>query len=86
MTLLNRLVQKTHAQVFFAYAERLPGEQGFRLNFEAATSQIASEDITTSATYMNHAIEKIVAANPSQYQWNYKRFRTRPPGESRIYP
>ena len=85
MTLLNRLALKTQAQVFFAYTERLPRGEGFRLCFEQADQRIASEDAIESAIYMNQEIEKIVRRNPSQYQWAYKRFRTRPQGEPDIY-
>jgi KDO2-lipid IV(A) lauroyltransferase len=34
---------------------------------------------------MNAAIEQKIAAIPEQYLWMHKRFKTRPPGEKRIY-
>ena len=34
---------------------------------------------------MNAGVERCVRRIPEQYQWNYKRFRTRPEGEARFY-
>jgi len=34
---------------------------------------------------MNAEIERWVLTMPEQYYWVHKRFKTRPPGEPRIY-
>jgi KDO2-lipid IV(A) lauroyltransferase len=34
---------------------------------------------------MNAYIERRVVQMPEQYYWVHKRFKTRPPGEPRIY-
>lgn len=44
-----------------------------------------SEDIQTSLAALNRGVEAIVALAPEQYQWEYKRFRDRPPGVSAAY-
>jgi KDO2-lipid IV(A) lauroyltransferase len=44
-----------------------------------------SEDIQTSLAALNRGVEAIVALAPEQYQWEYKRFRDRPAGESPAY-
>jgi lauroyl/myristoyl acyltransferase len=30
-------------------------------------------------------VEKLVRQRPDQYQWGYKRFRTRPEGVAKLY-
>lgn len=84
MTLLARLARQTGAPVFIAYAERLGRGAGYRLHFEPLTlpDQASIEQITDA---LNDAVEACVRRVPQQYQWSYKRFKTRPPGEPRFY-
>jgi KDO2-lipid IV(A) lauroyltransferase len=81
MVLVFRLVQKTGATVLFIYAERLPWGKGFHLHFIQAPPQITSTQIAVSVRALNQGIEQCVQACPSQYQWNYKRFKRHPDGE-----
>ncbi len=85
MVLLPRLARKSGAPVFFAVCERLPRGRGYRLHFTPAPDGIADPDPRTAATAMNQGVEACVRALPEQYQWNYRRFRTRPPGEPPLY-
>jgi len=85
MMLLPRLAQKTGATPLLAYAERLPWGQGFILHFEKAPEAIASRDMHESVTAVNAMVETLVRKLPSQYQWGYKRFRTRPEGQPWLY-
>lgn len=83
MVLLSRLAIKTKAPVFFAYAERLPHGQGYHLHF--VQQEIAQTDLATSVQLVNQAVEACVRSAPEQYQWGYKRFKTRPEGEQGFY-
>ncbi len=85
MTLLSKLVQKSGATVLCAYAQRLPNSKGFAVHFAPVNDGIYSQEISTSVTAINQAIEDAVQKCPEQYQWSYKRFRTRPQGETEIY-
>lgn len=85
MTLLSRLANKSGAAVFISYAERLPNGAGYRLHFTPAPEDIHSRDTRRSAERLNAVIEAAVRAHPTQYQWSYKRFKTRPEGEDSIY-
>jgi KDO2-lipid IV(A) lauroyltransferase len=85
MVLLSRLAAKTGAPVMLAYAERLPWGRGYHLHFLPAPADINSENVDTSATRLNAMVEQCVRALPTQYQWVYKRFRVRPPGERAFY-
>ena len=81
MVLVFRLVQKTGATVLFTYAERLPCGKGFHLHFLRAPPRITSTQVEVSVRALNQGIEQCVQACPSQYQWNYKRFKRHPDGE-----
>jgi KDO2-lipid IV(A) lauroyltransferase len=85
MTLVSRLAASTGAPVVLVYAERLPRGAGYRMQFLQAPDGIADPDPKTAAAALNHAVESCVRARPEQYQWTYKRFKTRPAGEQRYY-
>lgn len=85
MVLLGRLARKTGAAVFFGYSERLPGTQGYRLRFIPAPQGIDSADPQQATAALNQAVETLVRSCPQQYQWSYRRFRTRPPGAADVY-
>ena len=83
MTLVHRLIEKTGCKVVMAAALRHP--QGFRVIYKAPPADIYSADQATSLRALNRAVEDIVSMSPEQYQWEYKRFRKRPPGKSSVY-
>lgn len=85
MTLLSRLAQKSGATVLATYAERLPDGKGFAIHFCPTPEQIHDKDMKTSVQAVNASVEEVVRRIPQQYQWGYKRFRTRPEGEKEIY-
>lgn len=85
MSLVAKLASKSKAPVFFVYAERLPIGEGFHIHFVPASPSIHEEDPVVSLSAMNSGIEQCARAIPSQYQWSYKRFKTRPEGEDGFY-
>lgn len=85
MLLVNRLARKTGAPVIFMFAERLAGDDGFRVHCIPAPEGIASEDDLRAAAALNRGIERCVSICPEQYVWPYKRFRRRPPGAFKVY-
>lgn len=85
MTLLPRMAAKFNCQVIYAYAERLPAGRGFNMVFRASSDSYADKALQTATELMNRDIEQLVRGCPSQYQWIYKRFKTRPDGEAAFY-
>ena len=85
MTLLPRLMQKTGATVIISYAQRLPRGQGFHLHFVPLPAVSDPDDIQAIATALNQGVEECIRQSPAQYQWSYKRFKTRPAGEVGFY-
>jgi len=79
--LLPRLAQRTGATVLFAFAERLPRGAGYRLHILPAPPGIADPDLPTAVAALNRGVEACVRLAPAQYQWHYKRYSIRPPGE-----
>jgi Kdo2-lipid IVA lauroyltransferase/acyltransferase len=66
-------------------AEILPGGQGYRVRFLPPWTDWPSDDPVADATAMNQWIEQQVRANPAQYLWVHKRFKTRPEGDPGLY-
>jgi KDO2-lipid IV(A) lauroyltransferase len=85
MTLLSRLAGKSDATVLMAYAERLPRGAGYHLHFQNTDAALADADAVRAATSLNQAVEQCARKHLAQYQWAYKRFKTRPEGEGRFY-
>ncbi len=83
MTLASRLAGKTGATVLCGYARRLPDGEGFELVYRAVEPEIGSEDEVLAAAALNRAVERCVREEPAQYQWEYKRFKKRPPNDPR---
>jgi KDO2-lipid IV(A) lauroyltransferase len=84
MTLASKLARRTGARVFFGFALRLQNAAGFKIIVNEADAAIHSADLMTSTTAVNQMVERCVAVDISQYQWEYKRFR-RQPNEVKFY-
>jgi KDO2-lipid IV(A) lauroyltransferase len=66
-------------------AEMLPGGQGYRVRFLEPWSDWPTDDAEADARRMNQWIEVQARLNPAQYLWVHKRFKTRPPGQRKLY-
>lgn len=84
MTLLSRLANRSRATVFLGYTERLPRGK-FQIHLIPISDEMATAEVRRSLTLLNAAIESEVRRLPEQYLWLYKRFKTRPEGEPKIY-
>ena len=73
MTLVHGLIQRNGCTVCSCYAERVPG--GFKIIVMDADPGIYSEDQQASVAGLNASVEACVRRAPTQYQWEYKRFR-----------
>jgi KDO2-lipid IV(A) lauroyltransferase len=66
-------------------AEILPGGRGYRVRFHAPWPDFPTDDPVADSAAMNRWIETEIRANPAQYLWVHRRFKTRPPGEPSLY-
>lgn len=80
MTLIQKLIQKTKPAVVLGYAIRDKG--GFHIGYMDPDPSIYSEDEVEAATGLNRSIEKMIEKAPTQYQWEYKRFKSQPDGSN----
>lgn len=85
MTLASRLARKTGALAILTWAERLPRGQGYILHLRALPEIVEAVTLAESVVALNRGVEMAIRTLPEQYLWAYRRFRTRPPGEARIY-
>lgn len=85
MVLLPRLARNSGATVLFAYAERLPRGSGYHIHFVPAAAGVDAEDLEAAVGHVNRGVERCIRNLPEQYQWSYKRFRSRPPGATAVY-
>lgn len=85
MTLVSRLALKHRAPVFLTWAERLPCGQGYALHLQALPDVTAAASLQASVEALNQGVEAAARALPEQYLWAYKRFKSRPPGEPKLY-
>ncbi len=85
ITATARLAKMSGAPVVPINFERLPGTQGYRMRLLPPLKDFPSGDDVADATRINCFIEKHVREVPEQYLWAHRRFKTRPPGEPRVY-
>jgi KDO2-lipid IV(A) lauroyltransferase len=85
MVFMSRLTAKNATPIVFVWCERLPWGRGYHLHFREPPESCYSKDTATSAAGINQAVENCIRECPTQYQWGYKRFRTRPEGEPPLY-
>ena len=85
MTLLSQLASKTQCTVIAGVAIRQANGQGFAIKFTEIEGDIHSRNTIDSIEVLNQSIESIVKQCPAQYQWEYKRFKKQPEGQSKLY-
>lgn len=89
ITGLSRLARISGARVIPCVTRMLAGGEGYELRFYPAWEDFPGgahpAAIETDTRRMNAFIEDRVREMPEQYLWTHKRFKTRPPGESKWY-
>jgi KDO2-lipid IV(A) lauroyltransferase len=78
MTLVSKLAVRTGASVITMFAKRLEKGRGFELVFGRGRPAIADTESVVGATALNQSVEDCVRQAPSQYQWEYRRFKLQP--------
>ena len=81
----SRLARALNMVVQPVLADILPGGAGYRVRFMPPWEHFPTDDPVKDTAAMNRWIEDQIRANPAQYLWVHKRFKTRPAGESSLY-
>ncbi len=75
MTLLHQLLQKVSAKVFIGVSDLgTYNSEGYRVRYIEVDNDVYANDELTSVTALNRSIERVIAENPQEYTWWYKRF------------
>ena len=81
----SRLARALNMVVQPVIAETLPGGAGYRVRFMEPWTDFPTDDPLADTAAMNRWIESEIRANPAQYLWVHKRFKTRPAGSPSVY-
>lgn len=80
-----RLARRTGAAIVPIWSARLPGGLAHRLyvgdEIPLADTGDERSDVLLTTRRCNEAIEKMILANPAQWLWTHRRWRTRPAAE-----
>jgi Kdo2-lipid IVA lauroyltransferase/acyltransferase len=82
---LSRIARLSGARVLPCVTRLLPGGAGYVVRIEPPWEDYPTDDLEADTRRMNAFIERTVREMPEQYLWTHKRFKTRPPGASRVY-
>lgn len=85
ITTTARLAKRSGAPVIPAFFYRRDDFSGYDLVGESLIEDFSDDHLVEDATRVNHILEQGIRKKPEQYIWQYKRFKTRPPGEKRFY-
>lgn len=80
-----RLAKLTGASVVPVLIEQKAAGKSYAIRFMPPWKDYPGEDFRADTARMNRFIEECVKTMPEQYYWVHKRFKTRPPGEKRLY-
>lgn len=65
--------------------KRLDNYQGYEIEFKPPLAGLPSGDDYQDLVTLNQYVEACVRANPSEYLWVHRRFKTRPKGLASVY-
>ncbi|HXH04231.1 MAG TPA: LpxL/LpxP family Kdo(2)-lipid IV(A) lauroyl/palmitoleoyl acyltransferase [Candidatus Competibacteraceae bacterium] len=84
ITATARLAQLGEALVLPYWPQRL-ADGRYRVIIQPPLSDFPSGEAQADARRINALLEDAIRQAPEQYLWVHRRFKTRPPGEPRIY-
>ncbi|HSW70146.1 MAG TPA: LpxL/LpxP family Kdo(2)-lipid IV(A) lauroyl/palmitoleoyl acyltransferase [Gammaproteobacteria bacterium] len=85
LTSVSRLVNMSHAAVIPISFFRRDDNFNYDVILYPPIENFPTDDLQNDAARLNAALEHAIREKPEQYVWQYKRFKTRPKGEPRIY-
>jgi KDO2-lipid IV(A) lauroyltransferase len=85
VTATAKFARAGNAQVIPFIQTRLPWCRGYELVIYPPLDNFPSGDEVADATRINQYVEARIREQPEQYLWTHRRFKTRPPGEAKLY-
>ncbi|MEH3024357.1 MAG: lipid A biosynthesis lauroyl acyltransferase [Pseudomonas oryzihabitans] len=86
VTATTKFARLGRARVLPFTQERLADGSGYRLVIHPPLADFPGETEEADCLRINRWVERCVSALPEQYLWAHRRFKTRPPGEPKLYP
>ncbi|MDD3352247.1 lipid A biosynthesis acyltransferase [Zoogloea sp.] len=85
LSALPRLARLGGAVVVPCVTRMLPGGQGYVVELGEPWKDFPGPSLEEDVRRMNAFLEERIRTMPAQYYWVHRRFKTRPPGEAKIY-
>jgi len=85
ITGLSRLARLAGAVVMPCTAHVRRDGSGYDVEIGEAWADFPTADVEADTLRMNRWLEGAVKSMPEQYYWVHRRFKTRPPGEPKLY-
>ena len=86
ITATTKFARLSGATVLPFTQKRINGGKSYHLEIHPPLENFPGENEVADATQINAFLESYLRDNPADYIWVHQRFRTRPEGESPIYP
>lgn len=86
LTSVSRLIDLTGAAVIpMSFFRNSDDEFHYEVHLYPALDNLPTGNLVEDATILNTALQQAICQKPEQYVWQYKRFKTRPKGQDKIY-
>lgn len=85
VTATSKFAKLGKAQVVPFTQQRLADGSGYKLVIHAPLSDFPGESDEADCLRINQWVERAIRECPEQYLWAHRRFKTRPPGEPKLY-
>ncbi|MES2872045.1 MAG: lipid A biosynthesis lauroyl acyltransferase [Pseudomonadota bacterium] len=85
VTATSKFARLGKAQVVPFTQQRLADGSGYKLVIHPPLSDFPGESDEVDCLRINQWVERAVRECPEQYLWAHRRFKTRPPGEPKLY-
>lgn len=85
LTAVTRLIKLSGAVIVPVRYHRRDHEFFYDVILSPPIEHFPSDDPLADLTRLNATLEAAIREKPEQYVWQYKRFKTRPKGEKRLY-